>query len=69
MQFERDLNKGDKLTVIDIITEKPRIRKCTIVKVYRYFILADFGAYLEAINRGNLICHAARIFYGWKGEG
>ena len=69
MRFERDLNEGDKLTVVDILMEKPRIRKCTVVKVYRHFLLADFGAYLESINKGNLICHAVRIFDGWKGEG
>ena len=53
MQIKCNLTQGEKLTVMDALIDPdtleivPRTRKCTVIREYPKFILADFGVYLR----------------------
>ena len=74
MRIVYGLKPGDKLTVADTQMRKwsrelgTRIRRCTVVREYPYFILADFGAYRESINKTSIHCSAVLIWKGWEEE-
>lgn len=63
-----NLNPGDKLTVWDEETEKPRTRKCTVVKEYLLFIVVDYGLYQETIDKRKVRCKETMFWRGWKEE-
>ena len=75
MRIEYGLKPGDRLTVTEafIAPEDPwnkengkRTRECTVIKEYPEFILADFGAYRESINKAGIYCKEILVWKGWK---
>ena len=74
MRIMYGLKPGEKLTVADkqmrIWSREIglRIRKCTVIREYPHFILADFGAYRESINKASVYCRAVLIWKGWEEE-
>ena len=74
MQIKCNLTQGEKLTVMDALIDPdtleivPRTRKCTVIREYPKFILADFGVYRESINKASVLCRDVRIWKGWKEE-
>ena len=71
MRIVYGLNPGDALTVVDTQMRKwsrelgKRTRKCTVIREYTHFILADFGAYRESINKASIYCNAVLVRKGW----
>ena len=77
MRYVYGLMPGDRLTVVDAYRdpEDPRnlecgkrTRKCTVIREYSKFILADFGTFRESINKANIICKDVLIWKGWEEE-
>ena len=72
MQIPYDLIPGDKVTVADTQLRRwsrelgTRTRKCTVIREYPHFVLADFGAYRESINKASVHCNAVLIWKGWE---
>ena len=72
MRIVYGLNPGDRLTVADAQMRRwsrelgTRIRKCAVIHEYPHFILADFGAYRESINKASIHCKAVLIWKGWE---
>lgn len=72
MRIVYGLKPGDRLTVADTQMRRwsrelgTRIRKCTVIHEYPHFILADFGAYCESINKASIHCKAVLIWKGWE---
>ena len=77
MQYVYGLKPDDRMTVMEIgrdpegtrpLGHGKYTRKCTVIREYLKFILADFGVYRESINKANIICKDVLIWKGWEEE-
>ena len=68
MKLICDVELGDKLTIREMAEDGPVERRCTVIRQYPNFILADFGPYKESILKAKIRCKDIEIFKGWKGE-
>jgi len=77
MRINYGLKPGDRLTIMEafIDPEHPgnqasgrRTRECMVLREYPEFILADFGAYRESINKACIYCKEVLIWKGWKNK-